>query len=99
HYALWKHDAHHRDVSPSNLKVHQTSGGRWIGVLNDYDLSSTNDTPTGNERTGTHTRTVPFVAMQLLKPKGIAGEVEHLYRHDAESFIWVLIWVCLQNGG
>ena len=61
-----------------------------------YDLSSTRDTPTGNERT----ETVPFMAMELLTEAAIEGKVEHLYRHDAESFIWVLTWVCLryENG-
>lgn len=24
------------------------------------------------------------------------GKIKHLYRHDAESFIWVLTWVCLR---
>ncbi|KAG1733221.1 uncharacterized protein EDB91DRAFT_646737 [Suillus paluster] len=76
--------------------VYKTSDGRWIGVLNDYDLSSTtHDGPSGNERTGT----VPFMAIDLLTPAAINGEVEHLYRHDAESFIWVLTWVSLRYEG
>jgi hypothetical protein len=63
-----------------------------VGVLNDYDLSSLKKGPTGRERTGT----VPFMALDLLKEKATAGKVEHLYRHDAESFIWVLTWVSLR---
>jgi hypothetical protein len=76
--------------------VYKTASGVWIGVLNDYDLSSTRDTPTGKERTGT----IPFMAMDLLTDEAIEGKVEHLYRHDAESFIWVLTWVSLryENG-
>jgi hypothetical protein len=73
-------------------------GGQFIGVLNDYDLSSLSlkrDGPTGLERTGT----VPFMAVNLLTPKAITGEAEHLYAHDAESFIWVLTWVCLRYEG
>jgi hypothetical protein len=73
-------------------------GGRFIGVLNDYDLSSLSlkrDGPTGLERTGT----VPFMAVCLLTPEAMTGEVEHLYAHDAESFIWVLTWVCLRYEG
>jgi hypothetical protein len=66
--------------------IYKTLGGRWIGVLNDFDLSSTQDTPLGQERTGT----VPFMAQHLLSEEGIIGEVKHLYQHDAESFIWVL---------
>ncbi|KIK35988.1 hypothetical protein CY34DRAFT_95210, partial [Suillus luteus UH-Slu-Lm8-n1] len=91
HYVLWKNGVHHRDISPSNLMVYKTSDGRWIGVLNDFDLSSTQDTPLGQERTGT----VPFMALHLLTKKGINGQVKHTYQHNAESFIWVLTWVCI----
>ena len=71
---------------------YRTSNGIVIGVLNDYDLSSTRNVPTGQERTGT----VPFMAIALLTQDALAGKVEHLYVHDAESFIWVLTWVCLR---
>jgi hypothetical protein len=68
--------------------------GILMGVLNDYDLSSLARAqgPQENERTGT----VPFMALDLLTPKGQGGEIKHLYRHDLESFIWVLVWVCLR---
>ncbi|KAG2132297.1 uncharacterized protein EDB93DRAFT_1255273 [Suillus bovinus] len=97
HRALWKNGVHHRDISPSNLMGYRLRG-RFISVLNDFDLSIKQilsliqDAPKGFERTGT----VPFMALELLTPEAIAGEVEHVYRHDAESFIWVLTWVCLQ---
>ncbi|KAG2132093.1 hypothetical protein DEU56DRAFT_902391 [Suillus clintonianus] len=91
HYELWENGVHHRDVSPSNLMVYKTSDGRWIGVLNDFDLSSTRDTPSSQERTGT----VPFMALDHLTQEAIEGQVRHLCRHDAESFIWVLTWVCI----
>ena len=68
------------------------SDKRVIGVLNDYDLSSLKHAPTGRERTGT----VPFMAMELLTTKALTGKVEHLYRHDAESFIWVLTFASLR---
>jgi len=68
--------------------------GKLIGVLNDYDLSSLANAlgPQGNERTGT----VPFMALDLLTERGQRGQVEHLYRHDLESFVWVLPWVVLR---
>ncbi|KAG2358480.1 hypothetical protein BDR07DRAFT_1417738 [Suillus spraguei] len=95
HRALWKGGVLHRDVSPSNLMVYRLRG-KFIGVLNDYDLSSfKRDGPSSLERTGT----VPFMAVHLLTVEAIAGKVEHLYAHDAESFIWVLMWVCLRYEG
>jgi len=93
HRILWMNGILHRDISPSNLMVYKNANGEWIGVLNDYDLSSTQqDGPSGNERTGT----IPFMAIDLLKEQALKGKVEHLYRHDAESLIWVLAWVCLR---
>ncbi|OAX42207.1 hypothetical protein K503DRAFT_661385, partial [Rhizopogon vinicolor AM-OR11-026] len=92
HHILWQKGVRHRDISPSNLMFYFSwdSSGRdvAVGILNDYDLSSLKKGPTGRERTGT----VPFMAIDLLTKKSLAGEVEHLYRHDAESFIWVLTW-------
>ncbi|KAG1741262.1 hypothetical protein EDB19DRAFT_1580205, partial [Suillus lakei] len=81
----------HRDVSPSKLMVYQTSDSRYIGVLNDFDFSSTRDSPSGQERTGT----APFMVLHLLTEEAIQGEMRHVYQHDAESFIWVLAWACL----
>lgn len=68
--------------------------GKWVAVLIDYDLSSIlrDHGPRGNERTGT----VPFMAINLLRPN---ARVTHLYQHNAESFIWVLVWVCLRYKG
>ncbi|KAG2158201.1 uncharacterized protein EDB93DRAFT_1077469, partial [Suillus bovinus] len=88
----------HQQSSPSNLMGYRLRG-RFMSVLNDFDLSSIEqslssikDAPKGFERTGM----VPFVPLNLLTPEAIAGEVEHVYRHDAESFIWVLTWICLR---
>ncbi|KAG1755259.1 uncharacterized protein EDB91DRAFT_1001161, partial [Suillus paluster] len=92
HRVLWKDGVRHRDVSPSNLRVYRLVG-RVIGIFNDYDLSLTQeDSPSSLERAGA----IPFMALELLTKKAIEGHVEHLYQHDAESFIWVLTWVCLR---
>ncbi|KAG2127278.1 uncharacterized protein EDB93DRAFT_1332694 [Suillus bovinus] len=88
HYTLWKHNVHHRDISPNNLMVYGLNG-QWVGVLKDYDLSLIKpDGPSGKECTGT----VPFMALDLLQKKGLEGKVMHKYRHDAESLVWVLVW-------
>ncbi|KAG1743783.1 hypothetical protein EDB19DRAFT_1906879 [Suillus lakei] len=95
HRTLWKAGVRHRDVSPSNFMGYPLDG-QFISVLNDFDLSSTKRYgPRGFERTGT----VPFMSLHLLMPKAIVGEVEHVYYHDAESFIWVLTWICLRYEG
>ncbi|KAG2129040.1 uncharacterized protein EDB93DRAFT_145386 [Suillus bovinus] len=95
HYTLWKHDVHHHDVNPNNLMVFWLNG-QWIGVLNDYDLSSIkHDGPSGKERIGI----IPFMALDLLDEDGLEGKVTHLYRHDAESLVWVLVWVYLRYQG
>ncbi|KAG2346907.1 hypothetical protein BDR05DRAFT_997282 [Suillus weaverae] len=93
HITLWKEGVYHRDVSPGNMMWYWKDG-KWIGVLNDYDLSSLADDlgPRGNERTGT----VPFMALDLLTEAGQRGELKHLYRYDLESFMWVFIWICLR---
>ncbi|KAG2746556.1 hypothetical protein P692DRAFT_201718315, partial [Suillus brevipes Sb2] len=79
HITLWKEGVYHRDISPPNMMWYWKNG-KWIGVLNDYDLSSLADDPypRGNERTGT----VPFMALDLLSADAQRGEVKHLYRHD-----------------
>ncbi|KAG1865701.1 hypothetical protein C8R48DRAFT_772696 [Suillus tomentosus] len=95
HHALWKIGVHHQDASPSNLTGYRTHS-QFTGVLNDYDLSLfQRDSPNSLERTGT----VPFMALDLLIPESMAGKVEHVYAHDAESFIWVLTWTCLRYEG
>ncbi|EEB90075.1 hypothetical protein MPER_11768 [Moniliophthora perniciosa FA553] len=71
-------------------------------ILNDYDLASVMDPSTevperqGYERTGTR----PFMALDLLKPEGVAGHIRRRHRHDLESFCWVLVWfwACVHNG-
>lgn len=39
------------------------------------------------------TGTPPFMALELL----LEGPVAHTWRHDLESFLYVLIWVCMQK--
>ncbi|KAG2120140.1 hypothetical protein DEU56DRAFT_835979 [Suillus clintonianus] len=91
HIDLWKGGVHHRDISPGNMMWYRDKLGKFMGVMNDYDLSSlaSADGPQGNERTGT----VPFMALDLLTARAQRGEVKHLYLHDMESFVWVFIWI------
>lgn len=74
------------------------SSDRVIGVLNDWDLSTSevrSSPPTALHRTGT----AAFMALNLLDSPD--GSVPHLYCYDLESFAWILVWcayVLLFNG-
>ncbi|KAH0829145.1 hypothetical protein J3R83DRAFT_2639 [Lanmaoa asiatica] len=92
HRALWKGGVYHRDVSPSNLMYRMDKQKQIVAVLNDFDLASTKAIAIGTQRTGT----VPFMAVELLDEIALQGDVAHLYGHDAESFIWTLIWITLR---
>jgi hypothetical protein len=95
HYILWKGGVQHGDISVSNL-MHRNG----TGVLNDFDLARLttpgNVHPRGFDRTGT----TPFLALDLLTEDAQDGKVERRYRHDLESFLWVLMWIttCYDNG-
>jgi len=89
HYRLWINGIHHGDISLNNLMYSVSPTGKVEGVLNDYDLASWDKFPTTNsDRTGT----VPFMALELLRG-GLERQIPRLYRHDAESFVWVLTYL------
>jgi hypothetical protein len=90
HYHLWVGGVEHNDISAKNLMYDKCNEDR--GVLNDYDLSHLDGQPrpSGTERTGT----MPFMALDLLTDKAWDGKITRLYRHDCESFAWVLLWIC-----
>src|ERR1700733_166262 len=90
HRYLWKCGIEHNDIIVSNLMYDKANN--CTGVLNDFDLAHVrgNERPSGTERTGT----MPFMALDLLTKNAWAGKVERLYRHDCESFMWVLLWIC-----
>ncbi|KAI0781940.1 hypothetical protein C8Q75DRAFT_544411 [Abortiporus biennis] len=59
-----------------------------IDSIHDFDLSTSGAGSMGNMRMGTQ----PFMAMDLLEKAGRKDGIPHLYRHDLESFIWLLVW-------
>ncbi|KAG8820247.1 hypothetical protein FRC19_009029 [Serendipita sp. 401] len=91
HYRLWKLGIHHRDISTGNLMYWKDKNGNVYGKLTDFDLSSISGEPSNNkQRTGT----LPFMALELLKPK---NPITHKYGHDVESFFWVIIHIILST--
>jgi Fungal protein kinase len=65
------------------------------GVLSDYDLAHLY----GQQRSSDTecTGTVPFMTLDLLSKDAMDGNITRLYRQDCESFVWVLLWICLRR--
>ncbi|TFK39390.1 hypothetical protein BDQ12DRAFT_681704 [Crucibulum laeve] len=80
----------HRDLSESNLMVWYTESGSVKGILNDWDMASELDTDgeTPPSAALRRTGTIPFMACDLLNVKLSV----HRYRHDLESFFYILVW-------
>src|ERR1700761_7778759 len=94
HFVLWKLGFQHSDPSLSNLMVRANDKV----VVNDWDLatdpSHDRDQLQKLERTGT----LPFMAIDLLTsrywgPTRSSKPIARLYRHDLESFVWILVFV------
>ncbi|KZS99785.1 uncharacterized protein LAESUDRAFT_688867, partial [Laetiporus sulphureus 93-53] len=94
HFALWMKGIEHTDISLDNLLYDPTTEK---GVLNDFDLArirlDDRNQATGQERTGT----IPFMPMDLLSDEYFRGEIVRLYRHDFESFLWILPYKLLRG--
>ena len=89
HHRLWVNGIHHGDISLKNLMYSISEKGVPLGVVNDFDLASwVGRSTTNNDRTGT----IPFMAIDLLEG-GLDRCIPRLYRHDMESFSWVLAYV------
>ncbi|KAJ2920695.1 hypothetical protein H1R20_g16399, partial [Candolleomyces eurysporus] len=95
HHAAWKQGkVLHRDLSENNLMFYRDPNGDVKGVLNDWDMASYIDENGLTIRSGAHHRTgtLPFMATDLLTSEG--GQ-EHYFRHELESFVYLLVWAAL----
>ncbi|KAJ7592398.1 hypothetical protein C8J56DRAFT_1161611 [Mycena floridula] len=93
HFLLWQRGMQHGDISVNNIRYNPVT---QKGVLNDFDLALfIPDQPSPLPRRRA-TGTIPFMALELLDESGWSGEKRHLYRHDLESFAWVLLWICVR---
>ncbi|CAE6378080.1 unnamed protein product [Rhizoctonia solani] len=89
HHGLFEQKILHCDISIGNLMYDVRTQEPY---LIDVDLGKSIEklgTPSSNHRTGT----LPFMAIDLLVPK----PPPHLYRHDLESFFYVLVWICAKE--
>ncbi|KAJ3573570.1 hypothetical protein NPX13_g4651 [Xylaria arbuscula] len=80
----------HRDISSNNIIITkpETAGG-FNGMLIDLDLAKIRDSgPSGARH---QTGTMQFMAVEVLR------KTDHTYRHDLESFFYVLLWMCARQ--
>ncbi|KAK7687815.1 hypothetical protein QCA50_009034 [Cerrena zonata] len=71
------------------------------GVLTDFDVATIVDKDATDPLHGVdYTGTMTFMSLELLTEVGQQDRVPRLYRHDLESFCWVLFWICYcyENG-
>ncbi|KAI9782551.1 MAG: hypothetical protein M1816_001848 [Peltula sp. TS41687] len=81
----------HRDISENNIIItNPEDADGFKGMLIDLDLAK----EVGSGRSGARcqTGTMEFMAIEVLL------NVDHTYRHDLESFFYVLIWQCGRRG-
>jgi serine/threonine protein kinase len=79
----------HRDISENNIIITDPKkAGGFTGMLIDLDLAIVDGERTGGRHT---TGTMEFMAIDVLRG------VEHTYRHDLESFFYVLLWICARR--
>ena len=87
HRSLYpKGNISHRDISENNIIItNPKETGGFSGMLVDLDLAKV----LGSGRSGARhqTGTMEFMAIEVLLG------IDHTYRHDLESFFYVLIWV------
>ncbi|TQB71503.1 hypothetical protein MPDQ_007542 [Monascus purpureus] len=80
------------DISTGNLILNDGENPSWPAFLIDLDLAikEQRERPSGARgKTGTRA----FMAIGLL-----LGE-KHSFKHDLESFFWVLFWICIHYDG
>ena len=86
---MWVNGIHHGDISLQNLMYGVSENGDPLGIVNDFDLATcVGHSTTNNDCIGT----IPFMAIDLLDG-GLDLRIPRLYRHDLESFCWVLSYI------
>jgi Fungal protein kinase len=80
----------HRDISENNIIITDPKSTGFTGMLIDLDLAK----ELGRQPSGARCRTgtMEFMAIEVLLG------IDHTYRHDLESFFYVLIWQCARRG-
>ncbi|KAH9906931.1 FunK1 protein kinase [Xylariomycetidae sp. FL2044] len=81
----------HRDVSEGNIIIVESQGPEAgpKGVLIDFDsaMNLAAERPKAGQVVGT----------RMFRAIGLLEKMEHTYRHDLESFFYVLLWAVIAN--
>lgn len=96
HREMWQKGCQHGDISISNLMYRGAPGGEGFeGVLIDWDLSILCDDSGTPVTSGAFqfTGTIPFAALDLIDD----DSQDRKYRHEMESFVWTLLYLCLNH--
>ncbi|KAJ3829591.1 hypothetical protein F5880DRAFT_314681 [Lentinula raphanica] len=87
HHWVWKYPKIlHRDISQGNIMVREKGGVKY-GVLNDWDLASSVDSPSQGPTSQFRTGTKPYMAHEQQDPDWTGPP---RYRHDLESVFYVM---------
>ncbi|SZF02648.1 unnamed protein product [Blumeria hordei] len=91
----------HRDVSINSIMLTDpaVTNGRY-GLLIDLDLAISLNDVKGNENTQTTSGTMEYIALGILEAMIYETDkgYKHTYRHDLESFFYVLVSACIRFG-
>ncbi|KAK3177211.1 hypothetical protein OEA41_008540 [Lepraria neglecta] len=80
----------HRDISENNIIITDPKeADGFTGILIDQDLAK--EIGSGPSGARHQTGTMEFMAIEVLRL------VSHSYRHDLESFFYVLLWICARR--
>lgn len=99
HRSLFEARVLHRDISKHNIIITDPTGADgYSGVLIDLDMATRINADGTNEGSGAQqmTGTLEFMAIEVLR--SAARDVQHTYRHDLESFFYVFLSVCVNDG-
>lgn len=93
----------HRDVSENNIIITDPKDNQgFSGTLIDMDLAVNVDDIGYNERSGAQrmTGTLKYMAIEIVELafRDDRRDLEHTYRHDLESFFYVLLDICINYG-
>ncbi|CAD6501121.1 BgTH12-01375 [Blumeria graminis f. sp. triticale] len=91
----------HRDISANNIITTGSESCKdWKGYVIDLDLAVLLTDGKSQEKRQAMTGTMEFMALEVLSGscETTGAVVEHSYRHDLESFFYVLLWQCLSCG-